>query len=145
MHGDLQGYREQGGGSAAVVFPDQNFDSLISKLGWQVSYTLPVSIGKITPQVRASWDHEYLDSSESVSASLANSPFATITGTTVTTGNQFSASTKSAKPGSDYLNVGVGVAVQLGDRVSTTLDYEAHLFQSGANSHFASVRMGVSF
>ena len=145
VHGDVQGYRENGGGSAAVVFPDQNFDSLISKLGWQVSYTIPTRAGKITPQVRASWDHEFLDSSETISASLQQSPFATITGTSVTTGGKFSASTKTTKPGSDYLNLGAGISAQLGDRVTATLDYATHIFQARESAHFGSVRVGVSF
>lgn len=145
VHGDIQGYREQGGGSAAAIFPDQNFDSLISKVGWQVSYTVPVNTCKITPQVRASWDHEFLDSSEGVTATLQQSPFANIIGNRVIAGNKFAASTQTTKPGSDYLNVGAGLAMQLCDRVSTTLDYETHLFQSGASTHFASARIGVSF
>lgn len=145
VHGDLDGYRERGGGTAALEFPSQNFDSLISRFGWQVSYTAPTRFGSLTPQLRASWDHEYLDSADAVSASLLQTPFTTIAGSTITKGDRFSAATQTAKPGRDYLSLGAGLAAQLGDRVTASLEYETHLFQAGASAHLGSVKIAISF
>ena len=145
IHGELEGYRETGGGTAALDFPGQSYDSLISRLGWQASYTAKTSFGAITPQVRASWDHEYLDSADSVSASLLATPFTTITGSKVTRGDKFTATADTAQPGRDYLNLGAGLSAQFGDRISATLQYETHLFQAAASAHLASVRISVAF
>ena len=145
IHGELEGYRETGGGTAALDFPGQSYDSLISRLGWQASYTAKTSFGAITPQVRASWDHEYLDSADSVSASLLATPFTTITGSKVTKGDKFTATAATAQPGRDYLNLGAGLSAQFGDRISATLQYETHLFQAAASAHLASVRISVAF
>ncbi|KAB2641741.1 MAG: autotransporter outer membrane beta-barrel domain-containing protein, partial [Verrucomicrobia bacterium] len=145
IHGALEGYRETGGGSAALDFPGQTYDSLVSRLGWQASYTAKTGFGTITPQVRASWDHEYLNSTDAVSASLLSSPFTTITGTSATTGGKFSAFADTAQPGRDFLNLGTGLSAHFGDRVSATVQYETHLFQSSASAHLASVRFSVAF
>ena len=145
IHGDLDGYSERGGGSAALNLPGQNYDSLISQVGWQLSTTVPVKFGAITPQVRATWDHEYLNSADTVSAQLQQSPFASVTNGVVSLGNRFSASANTAAPGSDYLNLGAGVAAQFGERIAATLQYETHLFQEDATAHFASLTISVAF
>ena len=145
IHGDLDGYSERGGGSAALNLPGQNYDSLISQVGWQLSTTVPVKFGTITPQVRATWDHEYLNSADTVSAQLQKSPFASVTNGVVSLGNRFGASANTAAPGSDYLNLGAGVAAQFGERIAATLQYETHLFQEDATAHFASLTISVAF
>lgn len=145
IHGDLDGYSERGGGSAALNLPGQNYDSLISQVGWQLSTTVPVKFGAITPQVRATWDHEYLNSVDTVSAQLQQSPFASVTNGVVSLGNRFGASANTAAPGSDYLNLGAGVAAQFGERIAATLQYETHLFQEDATAHFASLTISVAF
>lgn len=145
IHGDLDGYSERGGGSAALNLPGQNYDSLISQVGWQLSTTVPVKFGTVTPQVRATWDHEYLNSADTVSAQLQQSPFASITNGVVSLGNRFGASANTAAPGSDYLNLGAGVAAQFGERITATLQYETHLFQDDATAHFASLTISVAF
>ncbi len=145
IHGDLDGYSERGGGSAALNLPGQNYDSLISQVGWQLSTTVPVKFGTVTPQVRATWDHEYLNSADTVSAQLQQSPFASVTNGVVSLGNRFGASANTAAPGSDYLNLGAGVAAQFGERIAATLQYETHLFQDDATAHFGSLTISVAF
>jgi uncharacterized protein YhjY with autotransporter beta-barrel domain/subtilisin-like proprotein convertase family protein len=145
IHGELEGYSEIGGGSAALEYSGQSYDSLISRLGWQASLPIKTGFGEVTPQIRASWDHEYLNSSDSVSASLLTSPFTTISASGVSRGDRVGASAETAQPGRDYLNLGAGVAAQFGDRISASLEYETHLFQQSAIAHFGSVRVSVAF
>lgn len=137
IHGDIDGYRETGGGSSNLVIPEQDVDSLISQLGWSTSYVITTSFGTIVPQIRASWDHEYLNSADSVSATLRQSPFAN--------GGRYTASGQGAEAGRDYLNLGAGIESKLGDRVSLTLDYQTHLFQQRTTAHFGSVKIGIAF
>jgi uncharacterized protein YhjY with autotransporter beta-barrel domain len=144
-NGSVDGYNERDGGSANIHFRGQSYDSLISRIGWQVSYRIPAGSFTITPQVRATWDHEYLDETESVSARLEDSPFTTITPLGVTTGNRFSASAKTARPGNDFLNLGAGLLAQIGDDVSIIAEYETHLFRDDASAHIASLKASVAF
>jgi outer membrane lipase/esterase len=137
LHGDIDGYRETGGGNAGLNVAGQNFDSLISQLGWQASYAAQTGFGAIIPQIRASWDHEYLNSAQNVSANLQQSPFSN--------GNSFTATGKSSTAGRDWLNLGVGVSAQFGERCTVTLDYTAHLFQDRTNAQTGSVKVGISF
>ena len=50
IHGALEGYRETGGGSAALDFPGQTYDSLVSRLGWQASYTAKTGFAPSPPR-----------------------------------------------------------------------------------------------
>ena len=63
----------------------------------------------------------------------------------MTKGGKFSAFADPAPPGRDFLNLGAGLSAQFGDRVSATVQYETHLFQSSACAHLASVRFSVAF
>ena len=150
VNGDLDAFNERGGGSAALRFNAQAYDSLITRVGWQLSLPTQTRIGKITPQVRASWDRENLDDSESVGVALQNTPFRTITGfgtanPVVTKGGKFSTTAKTIAPGRDYLNVGAGLAVQLSDRASIILDYETHIFRQNETAHLGSVKVAWVF
>lgn len=100
--------------------------------------------------MRASWDRENLDDSETVGVALQNTPFRTITGfgaanPVVTKGGKFSTTAKTIAPGRDYLNVGAGLAVQLSDRASIILDYETHIFRQNETAHLGSVKVAWAF
>ena len=68
---DLDGFTEEGSLSP-LRFPDQHQDSLRSELGVNVSYTATVGSIQITPQVRLAWQHEFLDSTQSMDSRLAD-------------------------------------------------------------------------
>jgi len=137
LHGDIDGYRETGGGNAGLNIGGQDFDSLVSQLGWQASYVAQTGFGTIIPQLRASWDHEYLNGSQNVSASLQQSPFAN--------GNSFTATGRTSAPGRDWLNLGAGVSAQIGERFTVTADFTTHLFQERTTAYTGSLKLGVSF
>jgi uncharacterized protein YhjY with autotransporter beta-barrel domain len=137
IHGDIDGYRETGGGDARLTIPEQDADSLISQVGWTASYAAPTNFGSFIPQIRASWDHEFLNSAESVSATLQQSPFAN--------GGRYTATGQGAESGRDYLNLGAGIGARFGNRASVTLDYQTHLFQQRTTAHFASIKVEFAF
>lgn len=145
VNGHLDGYTERGGGNAAVHVDRQNYDSLISRLGWQISAPIATTWGVITPQLRASWDHQYLDSSSQVDVSLAKSPITIIDGSHKTAGDKFTASGRTAAPGRDYLVLGCGILFNLNNRGHVVLDYEARLAQANNAEQFASVKVGLQF
>ena len=137
LHGDIDGYNETGGGSAGLNIAGQDFDSLVSQIGWQASYVAQTGFGTIIPQLRASWDHEYLNGSQNVSASLQQSPFAN--------GNSYTATGQTSAPGRDWLNLGAGVSAQFGERLTVTIDGTTHLFQERTTAYTGSVKVGISF
>ncbi len=145
IHGDINGYTEEQGGGANVVVTDQNVDSLISRLGWQVSMPLHARCGTVTPQLRAVWVHEYLNDSQPVGVSLANSPFYFVDGSDISRVGSFKTSARSQAPGNDYLSAGGGVEMQIGERTSIVLDYEASIYQNNSVAQNVSLTGSIKF
>lgn len=137
LHGEIEGYNETGGGSAGLNVAGQDFDSLVSQLGWQASCVAQTGFGTLIPQLRASWDHEYLNGAQNVSASLQQSPFSN--------GNSYTATGQTSAPGRDWLNLGAGVSAQFGERLTVTADFTTHLFQERTTAYTGSVKVGISF
>jgi uncharacterized protein YhjY with autotransporter beta-barrel domain len=118
VHGNIDGYNEQQGGVANLTVPEQNVDSLTSELGWQLSLPIQTGFGYITPQVRASWVHEYLNTAKSLTVELDDSPFYAVnsTGTNISRTGGFNATGGTSGAGADYLGLGAGVSFAIGDR-----------------------------
>ena len=92
--------------AAPLKIPTQGRESIRTALGFKASYDWRVGGILIKPEVRAAWQHEYLDSSYDVDAGfsgLANSDF-TVRGPEI---------------GRDSLLLGAGVAVLWNERTST--------------------------
>ena len=131
INGQLGSYSETGSSTAGVHVGEQHFDSLVSNLGWQASYRIRTGFGAITPQIRASWERENLDENDLVTAQLLNAPVSFMT--------------RAPAPGDDYVALGGGFLVDVGDRYSFVADVEDHLARSHRNDLFASVRVAVKF
>lgn len=145
VNGHLDAYTEHGGGNGAVHADRQNYESLISRLGWQFSLPIATRWGAFTPQVRASWDHQYLDSSDQVDVSLTRSPFTNVNGTHATAGDKFTASGRTSPPGRDYLALGGGILLNLSDSGQVILDYEVRLAQANNMEQFASIKVAWKY
>jgi outer membrane autotransporter protein len=143
--GDLDGYTETGGGTKNVHVAGQSFESLVSRIGWQISKTFDAGRVKITPQARIAWRHEFMNESEAVDIGLVQSPFAIGDGRTFTPVGRFDASSNTEAPGADALEIGVGVALRFSDRMTLILDYEARVFQGDGVLHSVSLTGGVRF
>jgi len=57
--------------STSLAYPDQNVDSLIGSLGWQVNYTINEHLH---PYARVTWDREFEDSPDEVFAQAQSMP-----------------------------------------------------------------------
>ncbi|MGB8170660.1 MAG: autotransporter outer membrane beta-barrel domain-containing protein, partial [Chthoniobacteraceae bacterium] len=132
---DLDGYRESGGGTARLAFDGQNFDSLVSVLGWQVARSFQTGGFTITPQVRAAWWHEYRNRAESVADRLVESPFQLGSGDNFQHVGSFGTSAESQPPSTDALEVGGSITLALSDRFTVTADYLGRVLQGAAVSH----------
>lgn len=145
--GHLDGYTEHGARNANTHVGEQNYDSLLSRLGWQLSLPVQTRFGSVTPQLRASWNRQNLDESDRVNVGLNRSPVTIINSNGgVAHGSRFNTSADTSAPGDNYLTVGGGVLVNLcRDRGQVVLDYEAHLAQSHNIEQLTSVKVGLKF
>ncbi len=78
---ELNSFTESGSLSP-LSYPSQDQESLRTNLGAKISYTAVMNGIKVTPQVRVSWQHEFLDSTQSMRSQFAygNSPVFTVDG-----------------------------------------------------------------
>jgi len=149
MVGELEAYEEASGtttlGTARLRVPGQSFDSLISRIGWQISRTFAVDSVKLTPQLRALWAHEYRDEQEPVDVTLARSPFSMRSGDSLIPVGRFNASADTQAPGDDAFEVGVALGIEWADRYRVVIDYGARIFQNHAFSHQVSLMGSMRF
>ncbi len=68
---ELDGYTESNPGSTALIYADQDFDSLIGSAGWQVSYAIN---DHLRPYARVTYDRELEEPAEEVFAQLQSMP-----------------------------------------------------------------------
>ena len=78
---ELNSFTESGSLSP-LSYPSQDQESLRTNLGAKISYTAVMNGIKVTPLVRVSWQHEFLDSTQSMRSQFAygNSPVFTVDG-----------------------------------------------------------------
>ncbi len=144
--GGINGYTETGGGNANLVYPDDNFESMIGRLGWSVSYARDAGfLGKMTAQARAGWAHEFMPEADAVSASLLSSPFILIQGNRASRVGGFGASEDSAHAGQDWLELGAGVRFDLDCGLNLKFDYTGQFGRNNASAHFGSAKLGYEF
>jgi len=91
----------------------QSEDSLISNVGAHASYEFQVGGMTVRPQVRVTWQHEYLNQALSISSQIAG------------TGVGFT--TNGPKIGSDSVIVGAGVAVDINSTWTVYTTYQGDL------------------
>jgi uncharacterized protein YhjY with autotransporter beta-barrel domain len=58
IDGSVNSYYE---GGNFGLYPDQEFESLVSILGYQASFPIQVRGGTLVPQIRGEWEHEFED------------------------------------------------------------------------------------
>ena len=145
-HGSLDGYTETGAGAENTRVADQDYDSLTSELGWQVSQRVPLSFGAVTWQLRASWQHQYLDESESVAVGLVDSPLYSVSGSgSLSRTGSLTLHGETAAPDRDSLTVGGGLLFEVGARTRVLLDYAGNFTGGDRTEQVVALRVGVSF
>jgi len=141
-HLSIDGYRESAVWGA-VAYEDQTIESAISRLGGQISWAVKLGAVRVVPQVRAAWEHEYLDDVKDVTVGLLRSPVTIVEGGAVRSGDPFSATLRSATLEEDYLSAGAGVRLEIGRGVSILIDYEGHFFRGDSTVHMAAAKLLV--
>lgn len=121
MDGDIDGYTESGAPLFGLAFSDQDFDSLQSTLGGQVSYAIATTWGTVVPQVRIEWGHEFENDRRNIVAQFIAEPVPI--------------STPTEDPDRNFFSLGLGLSAFFGERTSAFVDYSTALGLRDTTSH----------
>ena len=126
---DMNGFTETGS-STPLSYPDQSQESLRTNLGAEIAYTAIYRGMAITPQVRMSWQHEFLDHDQSIDSQFASDsgPMFTVYG---------------PRMNADRALVSAGLSVQVTPSLCVYGYYDGQLGTSRYNSN--SVSAGLKF
>ncbi|MDI1313296.1 ice-binding family protein [Prosthecobacter sp.] len=122
----------ESGSLTPLNFPNQYQSSLRSNLGIRVSFTTMLKSVRITPQLRLSWQHEYLDNTQSITSQLALCP-----------GSMFSVS--GPMMGRDSALVNIGLTAQITPMVSAYAFYGGQFGSTNYTSHSVNAGVMISF
>jgi outer membrane autotransporter protein len=117
----LDGFTENGA-FAPLTVAGKNAESLRTALGIRATFDAKVGRAILRPEVRAAWQHEFGDTTYSLTSN-----FATLGG------NAFTVSGPSV--GRDSLLVGAGFTIQWSPRFSTYAFYDGELLRTNYSSH----------
>lgn len=124
----MDGYTETGAGILNLNIQDQHAQSLQSGIGWHWAYVYQDGDISFIPNLMITWQHEYLNDSRLIEASLAGSS---------------SFQTPTASPRRDTANVNLGLNTRFSDWVTLTLGYNTILGDNSYTEH--AVNGGVRF
>jgi outer membrane autotransporter protein len=133
IHTQFDSFTETGAGMGDLTVGSASVNSLISTLGGraQTTFTLDGG-GKIIPSVMLGWQHQFLDTSMTLSESLASSPYAGFF------------QEKGPDYGRDSALLGVGIEGDIWDRTKLFLDYNVKL-NGDYTAHAVSAGLRVDF
>lgn len=122
---------EESGSATPLRFPNQSQNSLKSQAGARATYTAQVGGIILRPEVRAQWQHEYLDSTAAVVSEFAAG------------GSTFSVNGPTL--GRDSLIVDAGVTAEINPRLSVYAFYTGEIFRTNYSSNSVSGGFRVNF
>lgn len=144
--GKLEGYTERGDPRANTTFQTQQYESMITTLGYQLNWRHDTPWGAILPQFRLGYSRENNDQETNVSGTLQNSPITFIQGGNVIgTGATRTATLNREDPGEGWMEFGAGFGFEFNNNFSLTVDYQGRFFQQDAQLHMATLKGGWRF
>ncbi|MEM9752670.1 MAG: autotransporter domain-containing protein [Planctomycetota bacterium] len=108
-------YEESGAGSANLAVDEQDFDALYTTLGARVHRTFLWDGNAITPELRAGWQHDWLDSEAETTARFLSA------------GVNGAINVVGADPDDDAALLGAGITADFNRKFSLRFDYDARL------------------
>lgn len=126
-------FAENQAGALNLRMDTQNVNSFRTNVGGHIAYTWRATKSVIIfPQVRATWQHEYLNGSRNISSSLDG-------------GNGPSFGYRTGAPGTDSLVAAGGLTVQIGERWSTSAFYNVNVGRSDLFDQVISLSLDYQF
>jgi outer membrane autotransporter protein len=128
VHLDINDFSEGDAGAAGLNIEDQNADSLRSRIGFDARWQTSWLKTQFTYHLNASWQHEFMDNSQSITSSLETPGVMPFT-------------VQGAGPDRDSALIDAGVDILPAKNVDLFLDYQT---EAGESDFFAqSVQAGV--
>ncbi len=141
--GTLDGYTETGNAAFNTRFREQDYESFITTLGWQLNWRHDTRWGAMRPTFRVGYGRENLDQERNVSGTLQQSPFArvnTATNAIVGRGATVTNSLSQVDPGEGWMEFGAGVGFDFNNHFGLFFDYQSRFFQEDAQLHLGTVK-----
>ena len=131
---NIDGYTESSSDAwARQETDDVSYDSLQSSIGWRIAYRADFETVSLLPELRVSWNHEFIGTDESFDSRLALAGADTY-------------SCKINSMGDDFANVGAGLTVMLGEVSTISFDYDMQFLRDDADPvHTFSVLLRARF
>lgn len=129
----LDEFTESGADTLDLRVRDAEEESLRTYLGGRIAYTIKVNDRfTVIPELRAFWEHEFLQGGENLNASLNGG-----------SGPAFSYVTE--EPGKDAMYVGAGLNFKFGESFTTSAYYHANFGRNDDAQHTVSVSANWKF
>ncbi|MDF1753349.1 MAG: autotransporter outer membrane beta-barrel domain-containing protein [Verrucomicrobiales bacterium] len=139
--GKLEGYTERGDARANTIFEQQNYESLITTLGWQLNWRHETHWGAMLPQFRLGYGRENTDRETNVSGTLQNSPITFVQGGNIIgNGGSVTNTISREDPGEGWMEFGAGMGFDFHNNFSLTFDYNGRFFQQDVQLHQGTVK-----
>jgi len=130
---DEEAYAETGGGVANMAFAENTTDSLRTLLGIRMAQRIDLSAKvSLIPEVHLGWANEWLDSEQAVTASFVG-------------GGTGSVNIISRPLPDSSANVGMGLAMLMGDKISLSATYDADFGRSDFVTHMVNIDLDFNF
>ena len=130
---DEDAYAETGAGAANMAFAENTTESLRSLLGLRAAGRVDMSPKlSLIPEVHAGWANEWLDSFQTVRASFVG-------------GGTGSVNIISRPLPDASANVGMGLAMLMGDKISLSATYDADFGRSDFVTHMVNIDLDLNF
>jgi outer membrane autotransporter protein len=133
MQVSIDGYNEKGAQGLNLTVDDQDWTSLTSVLGGQLSAALSQRWGVLVPQVRVGWVHEYDNDATTFTAFYTADP------------RRNPLISMTDNPDRDYAELGVGVSAVLPNGIQAYFDYQTLLGHEYINDNLFSVGVRTEF
>lgn len=128
---NMDGFSESGS-LTPLSYSDQEQESLRTNLGARISYVIPAGRVRITPQARVTWQHEFMDATQSIDSSFSSGPGPVFT-------------VDGPEMGRDSALVTAGLTVQFNPSVAAYAFYTGQLGRTNYDSHNVTVGVRISF
>lgn len=135
--GTVDGYTETGDPRSNTRFIEQDFESLITRLGWQVNWQEESTIGLLRPQVRIGYGRENLNRDRNA--------FGTLVPNVANNNTVFGIGQSTSDPGEGWMELGAGLGVEISENCRLIFDYETQIFRENAKVHYGSAMVRMKF
>jgi uncharacterized protein YhjY with autotransporter beta-barrel domain len=118
-----------------LAYEDQDFDSLQSSLGFQLSKVFSISTGVIVPYFNADWRYEFKNDPVTTKARYAAQQ----------TGQVFNLNIRSDDPDEDFFELGVGISAVFANNLQAFIDYRTTVDLDNVSAELITIGVRGSF